>query len=104
MEASSQIALARACSGLTLRALATRAGTSHSTIAAYEAGRVSPTVHTLTRILRAAGWEDQPDLRRVVEPDPQARGRELEQVLELAGQFPARHGRRLTAPVFGRQR
>lgn len=91
-------------SGLTLRALATSAGTSHSTIAAYEAGRVSPTVPTLTRILRAAGWEDRPDLRPVVDPDPHGRGRELEQVLELAGQFPARHGRRLTAPVFGRQR
>jgi hypothetical protein len=25
-------------------------------------------------------------------------------VLELAGQFPARHGRRLAAPVFGRRR
>ena len=104
MDASVQIVQARARSGLTLRALATAAGTSHSTIAAYEAGRVSPTVQTLTRILRAAGWEGQPDLRRVVEADPQARGRELEQVLELAGQFPARHGRRLAAPVFGRRR
>lgn len=104
MDASVQIVQARARAGLTLRALATAAGTSHSTIAAYEAGRVSPTVQTLTRILRAAGWEGQPDLRRVVEADPDARGRELEQVLELAGQFPARHGRRLTAPVFGRRR
>ena len=104
MDASAQIVQARVRSGLTLRALASAAGTSHSTIAAYEAGRVSPTVHTLTRILRAAGWEDRPDLRRVVEADPDARGRERQQVLELASQFPARHGRRLAAPVFGRPR
>lgn len=37
------------------------------------------------------------------DPDPAARGRELEAVLELAAMFPARHGRYLDAPVFGRR-
>ena len=44
-------------SGLSLRALAARADTSHSTLSAYEAGRKVPTVETLDRIVRAAGFE-----------------------------------------------
>lgn len=104
MTAAMQIAHARQRSGLSLRTLAKQAGTSHSAIAAYEAGRVSPTVQTLERILRAAGWEATPELRPLVERDRGARGRELEQVLELAAQFPARHGADLTYPPFGRPR
>ena len=34
-----------------------RAGTSRPTLSAYEHGRVSPTVETLERILKAAGHE-----------------------------------------------
>ena len=41
--------------GLTLRAAAAKAGTSHSTLAAYEAGRKSPTLPTLLRIFGAYG-------------------------------------------------
>ncbi len=95
--------VSRARGKVTLRSLAARAGTSHSTIAAYEAGRVSPTTDTLERILRAAGWEAATDLRPSV-ADPAARARELEAVLELASQFPARHHRKLRYPVFGRHR
>ena len=56
MNAAVALRAARRQSGLTLRGLAERAGTSHSTLAAYEAGRVTPTVDTFDRIVRAAGY------------------------------------------------
>lgn len=103
MELQRSVAACRRRRGLSLRDLALRAGTSHSTISAYEGGRVSPTVHTLERIVAAAG--QRLEVRLVpdpVGPDRVARGRELEQVLELAAQFPARHDPTLAFPVFGR--
>lgn len=60
------IRMARRRAGLTQQALADRAATTQSAISAYESGRRSPSVHTLVRILAAAGLE----LRmRAVEPD-----------------------------------
>src|SRR5882672_8340032 len=47
---------ARTSAGLTLRAAAEKAGTSHATFAAYEAGRKSPTLATLFRLLHACGF------------------------------------------------
>lgn len=103
MDAGQLIHAARRRGGLTLRGLARRAATSHATIAAYEADRVTPSVATLTRIVGAAGCDLVVELRpRVGGPEPGDRGRELVEVLELAAQFPARHARRLAAPVFGR--
>lgn len=103
MDASTLLRQARRESGLSLRAMAERAGTSHSTLAAYEAGRKKPSLTTLERLLRAAGFDLGVELRpRVGGPDPAARGRELAEVLTLAEQFPARHARRLRYPVFGR--
>jgi len=103
MVASSLLRSARLRAGLTLRALAMRAGTSHSTLAAYEAGRVVPSVDTLDRILRAAGFSITAELRPdEAGPDRAARGRELLEVLELAEQFPARHAPMLGYPRFGR--
>jgi len=49
------IAGARLNAGLTQSELALRAGTSQAAIARYEADRVSPSVSTLERVLRAAG-------------------------------------------------
>jgi len=51
------ISNARTNSGLTQAELATRAGTSQAAIARYESDRVSPSVSTLERVLRAAGEE-----------------------------------------------
>jgi transcriptional regulator with XRE-family HTH domain len=94
---------ARRRAGLTLRTLAHRGGTSHATLVAYEHGRKDPTTSTLRRLLAAAGFEAAPGLRPSVSGvDPEARGRELAEVLELAAQFPARHARHLPGPVFGR--
>ena len=103
MDASALLRRARCAAGLSLRALAERAGTSHSTVAAYEAGRKEPSIATLERLLRAAGFELEVEMRPCVGgPDREARGRELAEVLILAEQFPARHTRRLQYPVFGR--
>jgi transcriptional regulator with XRE-family HTH domain len=104
MDASALIREARRRSGLSLRTMAELAGTSHSTLAAYEAGRKTPSIPTLDRLLRAAGFELRVDLRRrPAELDHEARGRELADVLMLAEQFPARHAKKLAYPVFGRR-
>jgi len=95
---------ARARAGLSLRALAARAGTSHSTLAAYEQGRKSPTVPTFLRILDACGFATDFELSlRIRERDGIARGDELETVLNLAAQFPARHAKTMRYPKFGRR-
>jgi transcriptional regulator with XRE-family HTH domain len=103
MDAAVTLRRVRRRSGLSLRALAARADTSHSTLAAYEAGRKVPTVETLDRIVRAAGYELGVELTPAVGgADREARGRELAEVLDLAEQFPARHTQTLELPVFPR--
>lgn len=107
MEAAVVLRRARLASGLTLRALAARGGTSHATLAAYEAGRTVPRVDTLDRILRAAGYST--DIVTSARPDATdaervAKGRELYLALDLAAQFPARHAAAIDAPPFPRRR
>ena len=46
---------ARRWAGMTQAQLADAAGTSQSTLAAYESGAKSPSVRTLDRVIRAAG-------------------------------------------------
>jgi transcriptional regulator with XRE-family HTH domain len=103
MDASHLLRRARNEAGLTLRQLGERAGTSHSTLAAYESGRKTPNVTTLERVLRAAGFAADIQLhkRQTSSPSMQ-RGDELVAVLELAAEFPARHADVLAAPIFGR--
>lgn len=81
---------ARRRSGLSIRQLARRARTSHSAIAAYESGAKSPNSATLRRLIRACGFEIEPRLRPLApfENRPE-RGRELVDVLDLAGEFPS---------------
>ena len=86
---------------MSLRELAKRAGTSHSTLAAYEAGRKVPTVDTLNRIVRATGHDLTVDCSFVTFSGPE-REAELLGVLELASLFPASPSRTLECPVFGR--
>ena len=103
MNAATLLRSARLEAGLTLRELGQRAGTSHSTLAAYESGRKSPNVSTLDRVLAAAGFAADISLhRRHRAADGLSRGEELAAVLELAAAFPARHAERLEMPVFGR--
>ena len=102
MQAAILIRRARARAGLSLRELARRAGTSHSTLSAYETGRKVPSVETLDRVIRAAGFHADVELEHEVGgADREARGRELVEVLELAALFPARHAATLDFPRFG---
>jgi transcriptional regulator with XRE-family HTH domain len=95
------LASARARAGLSLRELAERARTSHATLSAYEKGRKVPSVTTYIRILEACG--NVVDIRllpRIRERDGIPRGEELESVLRLAAQFPAKASRHLELPAF----
>lgn len=103
MDIPDLIVTARQAAGLSLRELAARAGTSHSTLSAYETGRVAPSVATLERVLDAAGLAIEIDTeRRIRHNGHMTRDRELCMVLELADSFPARFTDRLEAPVFRR--
>lgn len=105
MQAASTIRRARQRSGLGLRELARRAGTSHATLRAYETGAKEPRVDTVARVVAAAGFTLEVELLAdVAAPDRVARGEELQSVLDLAAQFPARHAAQMDAPIFGRVR
>jgi transcriptional regulator with XRE-family HTH domain len=94
--------LARQRAGLSLRAAAVRAETSHPTLSAYEMGRKIPAVTTYLRILHSYGFATDIELSpRVRDVDGYPRGEELEEVLKLAEQFPARHSKALVYPRFG---
>jgi transcriptional regulator with XRE-family HTH domain len=93
---------ARARSGLSLRQLAQRAGTSHATLLAYENGRKVPAISTFLRVLEACGFAVDLNIApRIRERDGLDRGDELAEVLLLAEQFPSRPSRRMTYPRFG---
>jgi transcriptional regulator with XRE-family HTH domain len=55
MRGGSVIRAARRRAGITQKELARRLGTSQSVVARWESGRVSPTVETLSRVVRACG-------------------------------------------------
>jgi transcriptional regulator with XRE-family HTH domain len=106
MDAGRTLRRARCRAGLSLRALAERAGTSHATLAAYESGRAVPRVDTLDRILRAAGYATDIEVERrpdATDAERRAKGDELLQALNLAARFPARHTRRLRFPPMPRR-
>ena len=73
-----------------------RAGTSHSTLAAYEAGRKVPTVETLDRVVRAAGYE------LAVELTPNVGGHRPGRTRRGAGRG-ARSSRRASRPATRRR-
>lgn len=100
--AAGLLRVARLRAGLTLRSAADRAQTSHATLAAYEAGRKAPTLPTLLRILRAYGFAADIEVSpRILERNGVPRGKELEDVLRLAEEFPVRPRRELSFPRFG---
>ena len=88
---------ARRQAGLSLRDAARRAGTSHATLSTYEKNRKVPSVVTFLRILEACSYSVDIGLRpRIRERHGMPRGEELEAVLELAEQFPAKPLKKLT--------
>jgi len=107
MDAAATLRRARTSAGLSLRVLAERAGTSHATLAAYEAGRTVPGVDTLDRILRAAGFAADVVFERRADASFEeriAKGDELRRALELAAAFPGRSRGALRFPPFGAPR
>jgi transcriptional regulator with XRE-family HTH domain len=104
VDARTALRQARRLAGLSKRALARRAATSPAAIVMYEAGLREPTVPTLLRLLRAAGFAGQVGLQSLaVHPDPAVNGRRLGEVLDLAERLPHRPGRkRLAFPPLGR--
>lgn len=96
-----QLQEARLASGLSLRELARRAGTSHATLLAYENAKKVPAITTWLRVMEAAGLAvDLVSSRRIRERDGIDRGEELATALRLAEKFPARLPRHLEAPRF----
>ncbi len=85
MSSAAALRRARLTAGLSLRALAELASTSHATIAAYEAGRVTPRADTLDRLLEACRVRLEPHRVAEIRRDPR-RGppdQEFAQVLSL---------------------
>jgi transcriptional regulator with XRE-family HTH domain len=103
MTAAQTLKEIRRRSGLGLRELARRGGTSHATLHAYESGAKEPRLDTVARLADAAGFTLEVTL--AARPDAGAaradKGRELAEALELAAAFPARHHPHLRAPIFG---
>lgn len=98
-----QLRRARLRAGLSLREVAKRAGTSHATLSAYERGLKSPTLDTFIRIVIACDLAlDFTFRKRVRSRRGLPRGEELEAVLRLAAEFPARPSRTLDGPVIAR--
>ena len=104
MDSGTIIRRARRRAGLTQRALAERAGTSHATLSAYESGTKIPRVDTFDRIVQATGAALDIELRvrpDATRPDRETKGRELLAALELAAAFPLRRlPRHLPPPVL----
>ena len=64
LDPAQMLKTARQRAGLSQRELARRASTSQSVVARIELGETNPSLSTLTRLLRAAGF----DLRGALEP------------------------------------
>lgn len=90
MDTAELLRTVRRRAGLSLRALAERAGTSGATLSAYEQGRVTPRTDTLVRIVTAAGVTLEPTLAATPARDPRraAAGDELRELLRLADLLP----------------
>ena len=75
-----------------MRQLAELAGTSDATLSAYETGRVTPRVDTLSRIVEAAGWRLGAEVTVAPKRDPRraSAGVELWDVLELVDFLPTK--------------
>jgi transcriptional regulator with XRE-family HTH domain len=63
--------------GLSQEDLAARAGTSRTTLSAYERGRKSPTLATVTRLLETAGYELTAEPQVTFREHPLRRGRPI---------------------------
>jgi transcriptional regulator with XRE-family HTH domain len=101
MDAAALLQEARRRSGLSRRQLAHRGHTSPSTLSAYELGTSIPSVATLTRLLRAAGFEPEASLRPVSATDDQELTQKIEALFSFVDVLPRGHRGPLRYPVFG---
>lgn len=102
MSASAVIREVLERSGLSLRELARRAGTSHATISAYLTGRKTPRSDTLERLVRAGGFALDRELvpRADALHEREHKALELRDVLDLADALPSHHARTMRYPRF----
>ena len=101
MDAAVLLQEARRRSGLSRRKLAQRGGTSPSTLSAYESGASVPSVATLERLLRAAGFETEVNLRPVPLNDERELTEKIEALFSFVDALPRRQRGRLDYPIFG---
>jgi len=101
MDAAVLLQEARRRSGLSRRKLAQRGGTSASTLAAYESGTSVPSVSTLERLLRAAGFEAEVSLRPTPPTDEQELTEKIEALFSFVDALPRRQRGPLEYPIFG---
>jgi transcriptional regulator with XRE-family HTH domain len=99
MEARVIIRSARKQAGLSLREAARRAGTSASTLAAYESGKSVPSVATLERVVHAVGGRLEVNLRPML-IDEHSRAMAMERLLKFADQLPLRRSGPLRYPLL----
>jgi uncharacterized protein len=92
---------ARRRSGLSRRRLAQLGGTSPSTLSAYESGASVPSVATLERLLRAAGFQAEVNLRSVPSTDERELTEKIEALFSFVDTLPRRRRGPLRYPVFG---
>ena len=92
---------ARRRSGLSRRQLAERGGTSASTLSAYESAASLPSVVTLSRLLRAAGFEAEASLRPVPSMNERERAEKIEALFSFVDVLPRRRRGPLRFPKFG---
>ena len=104
MDAAVLLQEARRRSGLSRRKLAQLGGTSASTLAAYESGVSVPSVSTLGRLLRAAGFEAEATLRPVPPIDERELAEKIEALFSFVDVLPRRPRGQLRYPVFSASR
>ncbi len=100
MDAAVLLLEARRRSRLSRRELARRGGTSASTLSAYESGTSVPSVSTLVRLLRAAGFEAEASLRPAPVNDEQALAAKIEALFAFVDVLPREKRGPLRYPVF----
>ena len=104
MDAAVLLQEARRRSGLSRRKLAHLGGTSASTLSAYESGSSVPSVSTLERLLRAAGFEAEVSLRSVPPTDERQVTEKIEALFSFVDALPRRQRGPLGYPQFGTTR
>src|ERR1700732_2924750 len=97
MEPGGLLERVRVTAGLTQDELARRAGTSRTTLSAYENGRKSPTVATFARLLADAGYELAAEPQVTFTRQPAGRGRGGRVGVDAASPAAPGHGARVRA-------